>query len=121
MLQIEIKKSPLHLSPSPGLNGSLNIFIGEIQKDNTCIICLDGGNLIKNNKCSCIYYFHDECIKKIENPTQCILCKRKFNELQNSNSANDNQNNEACCGSIIIFLILLIGIIIGIYSTYTFS
>ncbi len=119
----EIQKSPLHIIPSSSLNESLNIFIAPVEKDNTCIICLESDNLIKNNKCSCIYYFHLSCIEKIEKPNQCILCKKELQvEPMQQTSMNYNiqinNNNELLpmylCITI-IGIILLLGIISGFF------
>jgi hypothetical protein len=121
--------SPLKITPSSDLNGPLNIFICNQEKENICIICLDGNNLIKNSRCSCIYYFHKECMKKIETPHKCILCKKISNEtttiqininipVQPELSPNNTENEQINCLSIIICLIILTGIIIGIYYTF---
>jgi hypothetical protein len=124
---VKISISPLKNTPSPCLNGSLNIFIGEVQKDNRCIICLDSEKLIKNNRCSCIYYFHTSCIEQVENSEQCILCKKNFITI-NSNPMHTNQINltinveesqwssHSICISMV--LVLIVCIIISSIITY---
>ena len=102
---IKIHISPLKNTPSSCLNGSLNLFIGELQKENRCIICLDSDNLIKNNRCSCIYYFHTSCIEKVETPNQCILCKKKFIIIHIEES---QWSSHSICISIVIVLIVCI-------------
>ena len=48
--------------------------------DEICIFCLDDIHLIKNNKCSCNYYYHDICWNRyiIQN-NSCPLCRIQLN------------------------------------------
>jgi hypothetical protein len=120
---VKIHTSPLQIIPSSSLDGSLNIFIGEVDKDNICIICLDSDNLIQNNKCSCIYYFHQSCMEQIENKNQCILCKKEIDIVQPSSMPNNQinltiqiENSTSCCCSLFICMVLMIAIIVVIYN-----
>lgn len=121
---VKINTSPLKIIPPSDLNGPLNIFIGEVNKENTCIICLDSENLIKNDRCSCIYYFHPNCIEQIINPNQCLLCKKELNAIQH-NPLHTNQINltihiedsQSFCCSVFLCVLLSLIIFAGIYTT----
>lgn len=120
---VKTHSSPLKIIPSPDLNGSLNIFIGNIQKENTCIICLDSDNLIQNDRCSCIYHFHQSCIEKIKKPNHCILCKKEWgiakeNE-QDINIRINVQHNPSCCSVLLCFFLLGV-LFVCIYSMIKF-
>ena len=112
---VKIKESPLQIIPPSDLNGSLNIFIGHLKNESRCIICLESSTqLVQNDRCSCIYHFHHECIEKLEKPNQCILCKKELPVLTKNNA---NEDSPSCCVPSFLCLILLIGIFIGVYTT----
>ncbi len=54
-----------------------------------CIFCLESGeNIIKNNRCNCLYYFHISCLAswtktlRDENkPILCPMCRTEYIEL----------------------------------------
>jgi hypothetical protein len=44
--------------------------------EESCIFCLDNNNIIKNNKCSCNYQYHDTCWNVyILRSNVCPLCR----------------------------------------------
>jgi hypothetical protein len=45
------------------------------KEEDTCIICLDSGNLTANAECACVYNYHIDCLKQCDK-SQCILCKK---------------------------------------------
>ena len=123
---IKITASPLQIIPSPCLNGSLNIFIDKVNAENTCIICLDSDNLIKNNRCSCIYYFHQNCIKKLEKTNKCILCKKE--QIKSDRTSNNQINliihieeSQSCCCSLCLCIGLIVIIVMATYSIFKFT
>ncbi len=46
-----------------------------IKEEDTCIICLDSGNLTTNLACTCVYKYHQDCLKQVDK-AECILCKK---------------------------------------------
>ncbi len=116
MIHIQIKTSPLHIIPSSSLDGSLNIFIPAKEKENACIICMDGENLIKNDKCSCIYYFHESCISKLEKSNQCLICRKIAPSSSNNNEDADNCSRSQFMCHLFILIGIFCGIFIGILS-----
>lgn len=144
MSEIKITQSPLRRIPSPSLDGALNLFIGAAESDNSCIICLEAGELIKNNRCTCIYYFHLHCMEQIECPNKCILCKKEIdfspltqqinytiyinnintitNGITTTNARladNVNENMDDCCYCLSFLLIFCIaGTITGFITIF---
>jgi hypothetical protein len=108
-----IIKSPLDVIPSRSQRATdTNIFIAKKEKDNACIICLDEDDLIKNNKCSCNYYFHQACVNKLPKPNQCLLCKK-------NTQPHDSNDNDLCSyiACYIIFIVIILSVLfIGIMS-----
>jgi hypothetical protein len=102
------------VSPPPILNF--------LQKTtNECIICLDEGDLVKNNKCECIYYYHVQCANKLNNPLQCILCKKDAVQIPIVQNVNQSIQTEELTSSTIcnlICVLVIVGIIIASFFLF---
>lgn len=48
---------------------------------NSCIFCLEGGELLHNVKCRCNYCFHQPCYDRYDKKTICPLCRATVGEL----------------------------------------
>jgi hypothetical protein len=48
---------------------------------NSCIFCLEGGELLHNVKCRCNYCFHQPCYDSYDKKTICPLCRATVGEL----------------------------------------
>ena len=48
---------------------------------NSCIFCLEGGDLVHNVKCRCNFCFHLACYEKYDRKTLCPMCRATVGEL----------------------------------------
>jgi hypothetical protein len=93
---------------------SVVVIVAEEQEPE-CIICLEPKNLIVNTRCSCIYSYHAECMKKTERPT-CLLCNKSIDgQMKSQGIQTESQDGGAepprnsicsciCCGLIGVFV-----------------
>ena len=51
------------------------------QGMNSCIFCLEDGELVHNVKCRCNFCFHLACYEKYNNKTLCPICQKTVGEL----------------------------------------
>lgn len=48
---------------------------------NSCIFCLEGGDIVHNVKCRCNFCFHLACYEKYDRKTLCPMCRATVGEL----------------------------------------
>jgi hypothetical protein len=55
-----------------------------MSNQESCIICLEGGrNVLANVRCRCLYWYHTECMKRVQRNTQCPMCRSEVGPLYN--------------------------------------
>ena len=48
---------------------------------NSCIFCLESGDIVHNVKCRCNFCFHLACYEKYNRKTVCPMCRANVGEL----------------------------------------
>ena len=67
------------------------------MNEKICLICLENiediEKVIEYNHCG-IYYIHNECLNNW-NHNECIICRKKFIDIVENNSANNSGTNNS--------------------------
>ena len=120
--QIQIE-NPMHINKKIQKNTSnngitilmpvtINFLQNSDEKSDECIICLNPGNLIKNGRCSCIYFYHKECNDKTEYPNRCLLCKKDYAVVNNLDDYCNGFCSSLCCACFILLPFVLLALYI---------